>query len=129
MQTILLGPALKSDVEDLWEGRLTYDELMELFETDVIAVGRLRQPQVSAQAEVGLAVEVSAVIDRDNVKRAQQRAALLRKIGYQALPVVAAEGVTQDATEALRDSPVVLMLDGRSQGWEAAPAEWGRAGD
>lgn len=129
VQTILPGPALKSDIEDLWESRLTYEELMELFETDVIAVGRLRQARADASAEVWLAVEASAVIDQDDVERAQQRAALLRKIGYQAIPVVAGEGVTQEATEALRDSPVVLVLDGRSQGWEAALAKWGRAGD
>jgi hypothetical protein len=47
-----------------------------------------------------LAVEVSVTIDRSDVARAQDRAAVLRKVGYNAIPVVA--GARMDAS--LRDS-------------------------
>jgi hypothetical protein len=35
---------------------------------------------------------------------------------------VAGEGMTQGATELLQDLPVVMILDGRSEGWSQALA-------
>jgi len=119
---VVLPGALDPVTEDTLEAHLTHDELLDVLQLDVLAVGRLRQPPVPEEAELWLAVEVSAVIDRSDVERAQRRAALLRKAGYRVVPVVAGEGLTQGATQLLQDVPVALVLDGRSQGWEQALA-------
>jgi hypothetical protein len=119
LRVVLPGRAIDRATEDRLEAQLTGDELNEIFWLDVLAHGRLRHA-ADAEPDVWLAVEVSGVIDRGDVERAERRAALLRKAGLRALPVVAGEGVTQGATALLRDTPVVLVLDGRSEGWERA---------
>jgi hypothetical protein len=117
---VVLPGALDAATESQLETRLTLDELQELLRLDVVITGTTRPPAPSR--EVWLAIEVSSVIDRDDVERAQRRAALLRKAGYRAAPVVAGEALTQGATELMQTAPVVLLLDGRSEGWEAALA-------
>jgi len=112
--------ALDAATESQLETRLTLDELQEVLRLDLLIAGTTRTP--AASREVWLAMEVSSVIDQGDVERAQRRAALLRKAGYRAAPAVAGEGLTQGATELLRDAPVVLLLDGRSEGWESALA-------
>ena len=119
LRVVLPGRALDQATEDLLEANLSDKELEEVFWLDVLAHGRLRHA-TDSQADVWLAVEVSGVIDRGDVERADRRAALLRKAGLRVLPVVAGEGVTQGATALLQDVPVVLVLDGRSEGWERA---------
>ena len=110
-------------INDLWEtleNRLSKFELDDLLELDLLVQGRPRErPELG---DVWLAVEVSSVVDKGDVERAQQRAALLCKAGYRAVPVVAGDALTQGATELVRDAPVVLLLDGRSKGWEPALA-------
>ncbi len=113
-----LDPAL----EDTLEARLTESELFDLLQADLVVTGLLRQPATGQPAEIWLVVEVSSVIDRRDVERAQRRAALLRKAGFRAIPVVAGDSLTQGATDLLQDEPVALMLDGRSSGWEEALA-------
>lgn len=115
--------ALDRATEESLERSLTPAELHDVLLLDVVVSGRLRQPPALREPEVWLAVEVSAVIDRRDVERAQRRAALLRKAGRLAVPVVAGETATPGATDLLRDAPVALVLDGRTQGWEKAPAE------
>jgi hypothetical protein len=95
-------------------------ELDDVLALDLLVQGRPReQPDLG---DIWLAVEVSAVIDRGDVERVQRRAAQLRKAGLRAVPLVAGEALTQGATELLREAPVVLLLDGRSDGWETALA-------
>jgi hypothetical protein len=108
------------DLEGQLESALDHEELLEVLRLNVLVRGRLRG---SAEApETWLAVEVAAILNEDDVERAQRRAALLRKAGYRAIAVVAGEGVAPGATQALQHLPVVLVLDGRSEGWEAALA-------
>jgi hypothetical protein len=112
--------SLDKTIEGQLEARLSHEELMDVLQLDILIRGQSRhQPDAP---ELWLALEVSAVIDRDDVERAERRAALLRKAGYAAIPGVAGGGVTKGATEALQDKPIVLILDGRSQGWEEALA-------
>lgn len=106
------------ELEERLEQALSHDELMEVLRLDLLVNGRLRDRPDAP--EVWLAVEVAAVLDEADVERAQRRAALLRKAGYWAIPVVAGEGVNPGATALLQDASVVLVLDGRSQGWEEA---------
>jgi hypothetical protein len=119
---VLLPERLDPAIENALRERLTPDEVQDALLLDVLVLGRLPVPPTPEQAEVLLAVEVSATIDRRDVERAQRRAALLRRAGLRAVPVVAGEGLTAGASEALQDAPVVMMLDGRAEGWEPALA-------
>ena len=62
-------------------------------------------------------MEVSAVIDRENVVRARRRAALLQQAGYRAIPVVAGEKATQGAEEEVHLHKVAMLQNGRSLLW------------
>jgi hypothetical protein len=107
-------------LRDTLEACLSEAEVDDIMRLDVLVRGRARcSPETP---EVWLAGEVSVVVDKGDVERAQRRAALLRKAGYRAAPLVAGEALTQGATALLRDAPVVLTLDGHSEGWEAALA-------
>jgi hypothetical protein len=110
------------DLEDALEAHLTSDELIDLLHADVLVSGLLRKPVDGMRPEIWLLVEVSAVIDRNDIERAMRRAALMKKAGFRCVPVVAGDSVTRGATELLRDAPVALMLNGRSTGWEFALA-------
>ena len=83
----------------------------ELLRTDVVVRGRQR-----SSGEPGyLAVEVSAVVDEDDVWRAVRRAELLgRATGVAALPVVAGERIVDAAEEVARSRGVWRVLDGRA---------------
>ncbi len=109
------------EIETELEKRLSLDELEDLLLLDVLVRGRPRhQPDAP---ELWLAMEVSAVVDRNDVKRAQQRAALLRKAGFRAIPTVAGEQVTLGGENAARDERVFLLQDGRQQFWDEALAD------
>ncbi len=109
------------DLATMLEERLSAEELEDLLLLDVLVRGRAgRQPDAP---EVWLAMEVSAVVDRHDVERAQRRAARLRQAGYRAIPTVAGEEVTEVALTAAREGPVFLLLDGHRQFWDEALAE------
>jgi hypothetical protein len=110
------------EIEDRLEQHLTPDELQEVLLLDVPARGRPRPTLPPVDQEVWVAVEASAVVDKEDVERADRRAALLRKAGLRAIPAVAGESMTQGATKLLQDLPVVMILDGRSEGWSQALA-------
>jgi hypothetical protein len=70
--------------------------------------------------EVWLALEVSAIVDRLDVERAQRRAALLQKAGYMAVPAAAGEEATAGGAEMARVNHVLLVQNGRQPYWEEA---------
>ena len=110
-------------MNDLWEtleNRLSKLELDDLLALDLLVQGRPREQ--ADLDDVWLAVEVSSVVDQGDVERALRRAGLLRKAGLRAVPLVAGETLTQGAAEVLQDAPIVLMLDGRCEGWKSALA-------
>ncbi len=109
------------DLEDVLEKRLSADEMEDLFLLDVLVRGRVRH-QADAP-EVWLALEVSAVVDRSDIERAQRRAAILRKAGYCVVPAVAGEEVTQGGLDAARSGHILLLQDGRKWFWEEALAK------
>jgi len=110
-----------SDLVAELEQHLSPEALESLLLLDVLVRGRAgRQPDAP---EVWLALEVSAVVDRHDVERAQQRAALLRQAGYRAIPAVAGEEVTEGGQAAAREGAVLLVQDGRRQFWEEALAQ------
>jgi len=105
-------------LEDELEAHLSPEEFEDVFQLDLLVSGQPRyHPE---KPEVWLAVEVSAVVDKQDVTRARRRAALLTRAGYRAIPVVAGEQATMGAEKRAREHNVVLFQDGRAQFWEEA---------
>jgi hypothetical protein len=108
-------------IEEALEAHLSEDELDDLRLADVLVYGR---PKLRPDVEgVWLVIEVSAVVDRNDVERAQRRAAALRKAGYPAVATVAGEERTEGAQEAASAARVLLLQDGMLQNWEEALGE------
>ena len=109
-------------LEDTLEVHLSSSEFDDVLLLDLLVRGTPRHhPELP---EVWLALEISSVIDRHDVSRVLRRTQLLRQAGYQAVPVVAGEEITQGAQEeATRDSVVVLQ-DGRILLWTEALQAW-----
>jgi tetratricopeptide (TPR) repeat protein len=95
-----------------------FDDLLEL---DLLVGGRPRQRPDAP--EVWLAVEISAMLDRGDVERAQRRAAILRDAGLLAIPTVAGEDAVPGLEELARTEHVLFIQDGRRQFWEEALSE------
>jgi hypothetical protein len=89
-------------------GQLSDAEADEIIAADLVIRGRRRD-----QTEVYLVVEVSWGIGHEDVSRARERAALLRKTGVEALPVVAGDWASAEVQEDIRVSQVWLVTDGR----------------
>jgi chromosome segregation ATPase len=107
------------EIEEDLEQRLTEEELDELRPLDLLVRGRLHN-QAQVSDDVWLALEVSAMVDRNDVERAQRRGAILRRAGYLAVSGVAGEGFTQGGVEAAQEEKVVLFRNGTVQFWEEA---------
>jgi chaperonin cofactor prefoldin len=111
---------LPHELEDQLELHLPAADLRDLLLVDLLLRG---QPRERPEAPpVWLAVEVSAVVDRRDVERAQRRADLLRQAGCRAIPTVAGEHLTAGAEEAARTGHILVIQDGRSLFWEEALA-------
>jgi uncharacterized coiled-coil DUF342 family protein len=96
-----------------------------LLDADLLARGRLT---FDGQREVWLAIEVSRVIDAEDVARAQEWAQLLREVGLVAVPVVLGAALTGEAREAV-ERERVLFVEATLQrvwvhGWEAVRERW-----
>jgi predicted nucleic acid-binding Zn-ribbon protein len=90
-------------------GRLTPAESEDVRATDVLALGRRREDE----SEAYLAVEVSGLVEVDDVARALRRAELLaRATGKAAVPVVAGERISPEIDRIARESGVWRVLDG-----------------
>ncbi len=110
-----------NDLEDLLEGHLPAEQIEDILRLDLVVRGRPRQALPGKERpELWLAVEVSAVVDRQDVERARRRAGSLRAAGLLALPVAAGESRTQGAEEAARASGVILLSDGKMDFHEEA---------
>jgi hypothetical protein len=121
----IFGSRLKKpkvvDAGDMWDvlrDRLDEEEIRQIVALDLIVRGRLLPPQ--EEGELWLAVEVSYVVDQNDVMRAAARAALLRKAGLPAIPVAAGKRLTQGASALATESRVVLVQDGSLVGWDDA---------
>ncbi len=107
-----------NDLREALEARLREDEVDEVMLADVLIRGRLRQAENTP--EVWLVLQVSHVIDRYDVDRAQKRAALLRQAGYHAIPVVAGERMLEECEGPAQVGQVAVFLDGSRKYWERA---------
>lgn len=116
--TLLRRVRIAESNDPIWdalEERLEEDEVQQVLRLDLLVRRRLRGAQDTA--EVWLAVEVSTTLDERDITRAAQRAALLRKAGFRAVPVVAGlQLASDDASEAADREGVVVLLDGIVRG-------------
>jgi len=109
------------DAGDVWEllrERLDDEEIRQVVAADLIVRGRQLPPQ--DEEELWLVVEVSGVVDRSDVARAAERAALLRKAGLSVVPVVAGLRLTQGAAALSEELGVALAKNGGLAGWDEA---------
>ncbi len=107
-----------TEIEDLLERSLSREEVDDLFQLDLLLRGRLRDhPE---RPEVWLAVEVSSVVDKWDVERARERAALLRKAGLRVVPVAAGLQALAEAAHKAEIEGVTLVTDGSIACWEQA---------
>jgi hypothetical protein len=91
-------------------GRISRAERRELLYTDVVAFGRRWEDGTDA----ALAVEVSATVDEDDVRRALRRAELLaRSTDKPVTAVVAGEAIKPAAEELAQKMGVWRVLDGQ----------------
>ncbi len=111
-----------STIDEALETTLTSGEFRDVFRLDLLATGRLRESP--GGPEVWLAIEISSVVDSNDVDRAWRRASLIRRAGPLVLPVAAGERTTAGAETAARNQNVVLMTDGQAEFWDAAVSAW-----
>ncbi|MCS7282566.1 MAG: hypothetical protein NZ769_04295 [Anaerolineae bacterium] len=110
-----------ADIEDFLESRLTSEEMEDLMLLDLIVSGRLRRdPQ---RPEVMLALEISYIVDKEDIRRARERALLLRKAGFRAVPAVAGAEVPSELLDFARAVRVAMFEDGRVFLWDEAIEE------
>jgi multidrug efflux pump subunit AcrA (membrane-fusion protein) len=109
-------------LEDFLEKNLNPEEVQQVLLLDCLLRGRTRHR--TEPREVWLAVEISATVYPHDVERAAQRAGLLQRAGYPAIPVAAGEDVTPEAEALAQDDHVVLALDGTISFWQDALQTW-----
>lgn len=109
-------------LEDILEAHLSSQEFDDLLSLDLLVKGRPRHyPDLP---EVLLAVKISAVVDQGDLDRARRRAALLRQVGYQVIPMVAGEQITLEAENKARLQKIPVLQDGNISFWEEALQTW-----
>jgi DNA repair exonuclease SbcCD ATPase subunit len=110
------------DAGELWEllkeRQLDESEIQQVVAADLIIRGKLYPPY--SDRELWLVVEISSIIDRNDVARAARRAALLRKAGLLSLPVAAGQRLTQGAADLSEQLRVVLAKNGGLAGWDVS---------
>lgn len=111
-----------STIDEALETTLTSGEFRDVFRLDLLATGQLRESP--GGPEIWLAIEISSVVDRNDVDRAWRRASLIRRVGPLVLPVAAGERATAGAETAACDQNVVLMTDGQAEFWDVAVSAW-----
>ncbi len=98
-------------LEDTLEAALPHEDVLDVLRLDLLISGRWRA--LPEAPDVWLAVEVASVLDEADVARAWRRASLLRRAGYQAVPLVAGEQITADAQASARAQTVGVVQDGQ----------------
>jgi uncharacterized protein involved in tolerance to divalent cations len=88
---------------------LSSEEADSLYDADLYVYGRRksdRQPVIAV-------LEISWVADKSDVERARERAQIIARRGFYAIPVVAGNTFTLTAVESGETGEVVLLTDGR----------------
>ena len=104
---VISAEALAEHLEEAEEqGRITEEDRLDALRVDVVVRGRLKTGE-----ERVLAVEVSHVVDVNDVRRAARRAQVIAKaMGLPAVPVVLGKTLTQGACQAVEEQPVLTVV-------------------
>lgn len=107
---IVNGPDALDAVDEAAEnGTITEDDLEALRSLDMLVQGVAKKP-TGLSGEIVLAVEISLTVDEHDVEWAAQRAAILRRVGYQAAGFVGGETATRGATALAERENVIIDL-------------------
>jgi hypothetical protein len=99
---------------------LSLEEFQDALLIDLVVQGKPRT--TGERAEIWLAIEVSAVIDRNDVIRSRRRADLIQRQGIPTVAVVAGEQLTEGGeTQASRQN-VAVIQNGSVKFWQEAIA-------
>ncbi|MFZ5808586.1 MAG: hypothetical protein ACOY16_04810, partial [Chloroflexota bacterium] len=102
-----------NDLEDLLVSKVPFDQIEDITRLDLVVRGQLRPIfNWKTDQEVWLAVEISVMIDRQDVERVLRRTKRIKSAGLAVLPVVAGENITAGARELVEREAVVLLTDG-----------------
>ncbi len=99
-------------------GKISAEEFDQIMAADLLWGGQLR----TTQAEIILVLEVSWLTETSDVERAVARAAILRRLELNVLPVAAGYEWAKGVPELARAQRVVLIGDRQvdSDSWQAA---------
>ncbi|MEW5986229.1 MAG: hypothetical protein AB1791_06315 [Chloroflexota bacterium] len=112
----VIDPSDAPGAEDAYfNGHLTEQEWTELLALDLLVRGTSGRGQ-QAQ-EVFLAVEIATTLDTEDVTRAQERAAILRRLGLSAQSAVGGHLLAAPVVEKAMEQKVAVFLDGRAIHW------------
>ena len=111
------------DIEDELEQVLTEDEYFDLIRLDLVVQGRSRH--LPEKPDVLLAVEISSLVEENDVERVVRRAKLLQKAGYLVIPIVAGERIDTQAQQQAEALNVLIQLDGKMIYLDEALSAWG----
>jgi hypothetical protein len=95
--------------EALEQGQISETDFDQVLAADLLWGGRSRQ----TQEELVLVVEASWLAEVNDVERASNRAAILRKIGLPALLIVAGREWSAEAADLAQSRKVVVTSNGR----------------
>jgi hypothetical protein len=120
------GQKMAHEVADLLDeaqqkGQVTEAEYDQVLAADLLWGGETRK----TKQQVLLVMEASWLAEVNDVTRAVARAAVLRKIGLPALPIVGGQEWTDNALQLARDQHVIITSNGSivAESWQAALAQ------
>jgi len=100
----------------------TREEIGRLMDADIVVTGTIDEHP--ALPTVWLVVEVSVTVDQSDVRRALERAELLRRVVANVVPVVLGDQVTEGARTLTEEERVVVVRNGHIIGWQEAIERW-----
>ena len=113
---VIPSDVLAESLEEL----LSPEEFQDALLIDLVVQGRPRTTGKSS--EIWLAIEVSAVIDRNDVIRSRRRADLIQRQGIPTLAVVAGEDLTEGGEAQASRQKVAVVQNGSVKFWQEAIA-------
>jgi DNA repair exonuclease SbcCD ATPase subunit len=113
---VISSEVLAESLEEL----LSPEEFQDALLIDLVVQGRPRNTEESS--EIWLAIEVSTVIDRNDVIRSRRRADLIQRQGIPTLAVVAGEDLTEGAEAQASREKVAVVQNGSVKFWQDAIA-------
>ncbi|MBF0453153.1 MAG: hypothetical protein HQK75_20805 [Candidatus Magnetomorum sp.] len=103
---------------------LSTPELKELFNLDLLVKGKIWD----SDNTILVALEISSVVDKNDVIRAVKRSSLLRKAGFPAIACVAGTSSTEGGTIHAKKTNTVMLCNGSALHWSDAIDELDECG-